>query len=158
MPKCIFVSLTQVCVAKQRSENVRRLKAYLSEQGEHELANDASEILKRHRGKEKLLFKKLVRQFGGVLRYCSGVKKKKRKAGGNETQSNKLSKANSTKAKPNSSKVKSNSSKVKPNSSKVKSNSSKTKTIEKQSSKLSKANSTKAKAKATTAVIVPLRN
>ena len=89
-------------VEQQRSENVRRLKKYLSEQQAHDLANQASEILDLHRGKEKMLFKKLVNEFGGVLTYCSGTKskRKKKRSGKSRTrQKDKSSTLNSSKEK-----------------------------------------------------------
>ena len=127
-----FVSLTHVCVTKQRSENVRRLSKYLSEHGARDLASKSKDILKLHRGKEKILFKKLVHQFGGVLKYYSGVKKRRMKK--SETKSNKSRKSNAIKLKSNS-------------SNKEKANSSKT-----------KAKASKTKVKASTAAVVPHTN
>ena len=81
---------------------MRRLKKYLSEQEAHDLANQASEILDLHRGKEKMLFKKLVNEFGGVLTYYPGPKSKRKKKRGGKSrthQTGKSSKVNSGKQK-----------------------------------------------------------
>ena len=65
--------------SQQRDENVRRLREYLCSHGENDLATQASEILTRHSGNEKTLFKQLEGQFGGVLKYYPGRKKSIRK-------------------------------------------------------------------------------
>ena len=78
------------------------------EKGQNDLAKDANKILDLHRGKERILFKKLVHQFGGVLKYYTGVKKKRAKK--SETKSSAKS---SKPRKPNASKSKSSLSKAK---------------------------------------------
>ena len=78
------------------------------EHGEEDLANKANDILEIHRGKEKILFKKLVHQFGGVLKYYNGVKK--RRAQKSETKSTKSRKSNAGKSKSSSSKAKAKAS------------------------------------------------